>query len=83
MFYDLFRYELKKVHPYIGLGAGTNSRIITVNDNGFVNSYNNANFDFSIRACGGIRFDLSDNISFGTELGLGGGLIRGALYFKP
>ena len=83
MFYDLFRYELKKVHPYIGLGAGTNSRIITVNHNGFVNSYNNANFDFSIRACGGIRFDLSDNISFGTELGLGGGLIRGALYFKP
>ena len=83
MFYDLFRYELKKIHPYIGLGAGTNSRIITYNENGFINSYNNANFDFSIRICGGIRFDLSDNISFGTELGIGGGLIRGALYFKP
>ena len=83
MFYDLFRYELKKVHPYIGLGAGTNSRITTINEYGNVYSYSNADFDFSIRVCGGIRFDLSDNISFGTELGLGGGLIRGALYFKP
>lgn len=83
MFYDLFRYELKKVHPYIGLGAGSNSRIITNYENGIANSYNRADFDFSLRVCGGIRFDLSDNISFGTELGLGGGLIRGALYFKP
>lgn len=75
--------ENSKILPFVGIGAG-----VTIRSGSYFN-YNVSVVNnplqpaLSLRICYGLKFKISEKLIIGTELGLGGPLIRSGLYYRP
>lgn len=86
-----FNYHFDVSNPnldaYLGVGAGTNTRFLTIesDDIGFNNDkvkFSGSLLPISMRLCTGIRYYFTPNIGLNAEIGVGGPIVSGGLSIK-
>ena len=66
-------FKSKKIKQYYGIGVGLSF------DQFSYSNYHNTNTGSSLRLCYGVKYYISKKIKLGSEIGIGGSIIRGII----